>query len=146
MSNDVMVVSDLIRNGFGEDIKLNCAEKILHAANEVYNLGLDKEALKLAKGMGGGMGIESVCGALSASVMAMGKLFADVPALDQSKPENTRVKELSREFFSAFQNEMGDMNCKPLKDRYFTKELKCKHIITKAAEVLDGIVSRELSL
>ncbi|MFA5354803.1 MAG: C-GCAxxG-C-C family (seleno)protein, partial [Thermodesulfovibrionales bacterium] len=64
MMNDVMVVGDLIRNGFGDDLKLNCAEKILHGANEVYDLGLDREALKLARGMGGGMGIESVCGAL----------------------------------------------------------------------------------
>ncbi|MFA5354819.1 MAG: hypothetical protein WC291_11370, partial [Thermodesulfovibrionales bacterium] len=71
---------------------------------------------------------------------------ADVPALDSTKPDNTRVKELSREFFISFQNEMGEMNCKPLKDRYFTKELKCKNIILKAAECLDGIVQRETSL
>ncbi|NTU42949.1 MAG: C_GCAxxG_C_C family protein [Nitrospirales bacterium] len=137
------MVNDLIKDGFGDAIKLNCAEKILHAANEVYSLGLDKEALKLSRGLGGGMGIESVCGALSASVLVMGKLFADVPALDTTKPDNTRVKELAREFFAAFQTEMGDIHCKPLKDKYFTKELKCKTIIVKAAELLDGIVRKE---
>ncbi|NTU42466.1 MAG: C_GCAxxG_C_C family protein [Nitrospirales bacterium] len=140
------MVSVLIRNGYGEDIKLNCAEKILHGANEVYDLGIDREALKLARGLGGGMGIESVCGALSASVLVMGKLFAEAEAQDKTKPDNTRVKELAREFFSAFQGEMGEMNCKPLKERYFTKDLKCRGIIEKAAEILDAIVQRETTL
>lgn len=50
------MLSDLIKNGFGEEEDLNCAEKILYAANREYNLGLDKSALKLAAGFGGGMG------------------------------------------------------------------------------------------
>lgn len=41
---------------------LNCAETILNAANDVYKLGLDKNALKMASGFGGGMGIDKEAG------------------------------------------------------------------------------------
>ena len=54
---------DLIMNDFGKEEDYNCAEKILYGANKVYNLGLSKEALKLSAAFGGGMGIESTCGA-----------------------------------------------------------------------------------
>ena len=52
------MLAELIKNGFGEKEDLNCAEKILWGANNAYNLGLDREALKLASGFGGGMAIE----------------------------------------------------------------------------------------
>ena len=61
---DTHMLSELIKNGFGEQEGLNCAEKMLHGANVAYKLGLDKEALKLASA-GGGMGIEDKCGALT---------------------------------------------------------------------------------
>ena len=36
------MLSELIKNGFGEQEGLNCAEKMLHGANIAYKLGLDK--------------------------------------------------------------------------------------------------------
>lgn len=69
------MVADLIKKGYGEKENLNCAEKILYASNEAYNLGLDKKALKLSAGFGGGMAIESVCGALTGAIMVLGCLF-----------------------------------------------------------------------
>ena len=81
---------NLINDGFGEKEDLNCAEKILYGANEAYQLGLDKEALKLSAGFGGGMAIESICGALTASVMVLGRLF-----VKNNAHESTRIKELT---------------------------------------------------
>jgi hypothetical protein len=39
---------------------------------------------------------------------------------------------------------MGAIDCIPLKERHATGELKCRKVILKAAEVLDGMVKREL--
>jgi C_GCAxxG_C_C family probable redox protein len=66
----------LIEEGFFSDADLNCAETILHAANEVYGWNLSHDALLLAAGFGGGVGgQEFLCGALLGGVMALSKLF-----------------------------------------------------------------------
>lgn len=133
------MLTDLIKQGFGEKEGLNCAEKILQAANIAYDMGLDKEAMKLAAGFGGGMAIEDKCGALTASVMVLGKLFVKDRA-----HESTRIKDLAKELFAEYAKEMGSIDCKPLKESSWTEELKCRDIIVKAAEILDRIVKREL--
>lgn len=130
---------DLLKQGFGEEEDLNCAEKILAGANVAYGLGLDNEALKLAAGFGGGMAIEDKCGALTASIMVLGKLF-----IKERAHESTRMKELTLELLNAYQKEMGSIDCAPLKEKHRTEELKCRNIILKAGEILDTIVTREL--
>jgi C_GCAxxG_C_C family probable redox protein len=130
------MLTDLIKNGFGEKEDLNCAEKILHGANIAYNLGLDKEALKLVAGFGGGMAIEDKCGALTASIMVLGKLF-----IKDRAHESVKIKGLTRKLFEEYRREMGHIDCAPLKEMHRTEELKCKNIILKAAELLDRIVA-----
>jgi C_GCAxxG_C_C family probable redox protein len=135
------MLAELIKKGFGEQEDLNCAEKILQGANTVYNLGLDKEALKLVAGFGGGMAIEDKCGALTASIMVLGKLF-----VKNNAHESTKIKDLTVELFEEYKKEMGSIDCAPLKEKHRTEELKCKNVILKAAEILDRIVIRELGL
>jgi C_GCAxxG_C_C family probable redox protein len=132
------MLSDVIKQGYGEQEGLNCAEKILHGANQVYNLGLDKQSLKMAAGFGGGMAIGSVCGALTAAVMVLGTLF-----VNNNAHESTRIKKLTQEFFHNYRAKMGEINCGPLKARYRTPELQCRNVIATAAEILDSIIERE---
>ena len=134
------MLADLIKAGFGEDQDYNCAEKILYGANQVYKLNLPKQALKCAGGFGGGMAIEDKSGALTASIMGLGCLF-----IKDRAHESTRIKELTRELFARFEEEMGSINCAPLKEKYRTPELNCRLVILKGAEILDSIVKRELS-
>lgn len=47
------MLTDLIKNGFGQKEDLNCAETILYGANKAYDLGLSRDALKLAAAFGG---------------------------------------------------------------------------------------------
>jgi C_GCAxxG_C_C family probable redox protein len=132
------MLHELLENGFGNKEDFNCAEKILYGANESYNLGLDHHALKLAAGFGGGMGIEDACGALTASVMVLGHLF-----VKKNAHESTRIKDLTSEFLTRYKDEMGSIDCAPLKEQYRTEEIKCRDVILKAALILDDIVSRE---
>lgn len=132
------MLAELILQGFGEKEDLNCAEKVLYGANIAYNLGLDKEALKLVSGFGGGMAIEDKCGALTASIMVLGKMF-----VKNNAHENSRIKDLTKELLDEYKKEMGTIDCAPLKAKYKTEELKCRNIIYKAAQILDRIVERE---
>ena len=132
------MLKKLIEQGFYLQEDLNCAETILYGANQVYNLGLSGDCLRLSAAFGGGMGMENVCGVVTASLMVLGYLFVKDRA--HQSPE---IKELSREYFGRFSKELGDFNCKPLKDRYQTEDKKCYDVVLKGAEILDDIIIRE---
>ena len=129
---------DLLQKGFGNDTDLNCAEKMLYGANWADDLKLPPEALKLAAGFGGGMGVESTCGAITGGIMVLSHLY-----VKQRAHECGRIKELEGEFIETFKNEMGCIDCKCLKEKYRNDEIKCNLVIFKAAEILDRIVARE---
>lgn len=132
------MLSELIEKEYGIDQDLNCAERILYGANQAYGLGLDHQALKMAAGFGGGMGIENVCGTLTASVMVLSSLF-----IKERAHESKKIKELTKELFTRFEKEMGSILCEPLKKEYRTEEKKCQYIIFKAAQILDEIIKTE---
>lgn len=131
------MLRDLLEKGFGVKEDLNCAERILYGANEVYKLGLDREDLKVAAGFGGGMAIESVCGALTASIMVLSRMYVRDRA-----HESEHIKDLVKELFDLYTEEMGSIICAPLKENYRTEETGCHVVIAKAAEILDGIIER----
>ncbi len=134
------MLKDLLAEGFGEKEDLNCSEKILRGANIEYDLGLDDAALKMAAGFGGGMAIEDKCGALTAAIMVLGRLF-----VKENAHGSPKLKELTKELFGKYEAEMGSIDCAPLKKAHRTEEVKCKYVILKAAEILDEIVSREMA-
>ena len=128
-------LSELVENGYGEEHDLNCAETILWGANAVYDLGLDRNALRLAAGFGGGMGIEAVCGALTGGVMVIGRMFTR----DRGH-ESPRVKELCARFLEAYRARMGSIDCAALKARYRSEELKCRAVVLQAARILEELI------
>jgi C_GCAxxG_C_C family probable redox protein len=132
------MLRNLIEQGYGEAEDFNCAEKILYGANEVYQLGLPPEALRIASGFGGGMAIGSICGGLTAAIMVLGILLVKDRA-----HESDKIKILTQELFATYQKEMGSIDCIPLKTHHRTEDVKCRHVIAKAAGVLDTIIKRE---
>lgn len=132
------MLTDLMLAGFGEKEDYNCAERIVYGANQAYGLHFDQQSLKMSAGFGGGMAIGSVCGALTAAVMVLGTLF-----VQERAHESTRIKQLTQELFASFRQDLGDIDCDPLKARYRTETEKCKTMLVKVAEILDQIVERE---
>lgn len=129
------MLKNLLLKGYGKEQNYNCAEKILYGANEIYNLGLGKETMKLAAGFGGGMGIGSTCGALAASVMVLSKLFVKDAA------HESEIKEITSRFLNRYKDEMKSIDCAPLKESYRDEVKGCDEVIIKAAEILDEIVA-----
>ncbi|MDR0469575.1 MAG: C-GCAxxG-C-C family protein [Peptococcaceae bacterium] len=128
---------EIIADGFGNDRGFNCAEKILYGANEAYGLGLDEDVMKLAGGFGGGLGVESACGALCGGVMVLSRLLIKTTA-----HQTQNLKRCEEEFLNGYKEEMGSILCEELKFSYRTKENGCQRVIEKAAEYLDQVVSR----
>ncbi len=111
-------------------VHVNCCEKIVFGSNSVYKLGLDKNALKMAKGFGGGMNVESSCGVVTGGVMVLSNMFFD--------SENYRT--IIKEFIETFTKDFGTIDCDILKELYRTEEEGCNNIIIKGAKVLDDII------
>ena len=132
------MLKELIEQGYYPKEDLSCSETILYGANKVYKLGLSKDCLRLSAAFGGGMGVENVCGVVTASLMVLGYMF-----VKEHAHQSLEIKDLSKELFERYSKELGDFNCNPLKDKYRTEEKKCYDIILKGAEILDDIVARE---
>ncbi len=118
---------------------LNCAEKILYGANAAYGLGLDKSALRVSAGFGGGMGVEDACGIVTGGVMVLSLLF-----VKDRGHEGPRIKALTGEWFAKMNEVFSSTNCAALKEKYRTPEKGCSDLILAGAKLLDEIVLREL--
>ncbi|MBN2163783.1 MAG: C-GCAxxG-C-C family protein [Pontiellaceae bacterium] len=128
----------LIEDGFFAGKDLNCAETILHAANEVHGMNLSKEALLLSSGFGGGVGgQELLCGALAGGVMALGKLF-----VQERAHESDLIKTIIQDYFALYKKEMGHVDCAPLKAAYRSETEGCRQVILASARCIDQIVEK----
>lgn len=135
------MLMDKINKYYTKEYDLNCAEVIIYAASDEYNMNLKSETLKTMSSFGGGMGIESVCGAITGSLSVLGILFTKERA-----HEGERVKNLCKEFFQKFEGKLSTNNCTQLKAKYKREDIGCRIMIETAAEILDEIVTRELQI
>jgi C_GCAxxG_C_C family probable redox protein len=130
-----MKIAEIIRNDLSKREDLNCAESVLRAANDDLGLGLDRKALRLASGFGGGMGVGHACGALTGAVMVLGVLY-----VKERAHESTRIKDVEQKLIAAFEKEYGTIMCRPIKDAHSDPEYKCKSVILKSAELLEDLL------
>jgi C_GCAxxG_C_C family probable redox protein len=141
MFGGIFMLLEKARKYYAKEYDLNCAETLIYAANEEYELKLDKKSLKMMSAFGGGMAIESVCGVITGAISVLGILFTEERA-----HESTRVKELTKEFFEKFEGKLGTKECFELKNKFRNDDIRCSLMIDTAAEVLDEIVHRELEM
>ncbi len=132
------MLKETAKKYYSSKYNLNCAEAVLYAANEAYELNLEKNALKTMAAFGGGMGIEEACGAMTGGLAALGVIFVNDKA-----HEGDKIKILAKEFIEKFIQRLGTDNCKALKDLHRNDISKCETIVLTSAEVLDEIIKRE---
>lgn len=115
---------DKVKKFYDAKYDLNCAETMIYAANEEYNLNLDKNTFKTMAAFGGGMAIESVCGVITGAISVLGIIFT----IDRGH-ESTRVKELTAEFINRFNEKCEAINCDKLKLLHRNDEVRCTYMI-----------------
>lgn len=128
-----------VRKFYDGEYDLNCAETILYAANEEYELNLTKETFKTMAAFGGGMAIEDTCGVATGAICVLGIMFTKERA-----HESEYVKGLTREFMYKFKNKCSTLNCAALKQLYRNDEIRCIKLVEVGAEILDKIITREI--
>ena len=115
----------------------NCAEAMLLAGSEYYELGLSPETFKVMAGFGGGVNVEDLCGVISGSTALLGILFVEKRAY-----ESEEIKEITKSFVEGFKAEMKTINCKELKDLYREEEGKCSSVVEAGGQVLEEIIKK----
>ncbi|MGA2796925.1 MAG: C-GCAxxG-C-C family protein [Thermoguttaceae bacterium] len=130
----------------------NCAQSVFYCFCD--ELGFDKNtALKLATGLGGGMGRkEEVCGAVTGGIIALGIKYGRGEKDDRSATELTYQK--TRELMDRFAAKHGTFVCRRLlggceltteegQKQYKEKDLfnkVCKPCVESAVEILEEIL------
>jgi C_GCAxxG_C_C family probable redox protein len=120
-----------------EDYDLNCAECIMYAANEEYNLNLSQQTLKVMAGFGGGMATGDVCGVVTGAIGVIGIMFTEV-----SGHKSPIVRQMTREFIKRFNEKLGYIRCVDLKKEYIN-EKRCTLMIESGTEILEDIILKE---
>ena len=130
----------------------NCAQAVLYAYGP--ELGLDSErALKLATGLGAGMGRRGeVCGAVTGGILVLGLKYGRGGQQDRSATEQTYQK--TQELMAGFEQRHGSCNCRLLLEgcdlrtaegqQYFKERdllhKTCKGCVQTVAEILAGLI------
>lgn len=126
---------ETIMKYYDKKYDLNCAECIVKAVNEVYDLNIPKETLMTMSAFGGGMTIGSVCGAATGAVAALGIMFTN-----ERGHKSPHVREMTSNFLIKFNNKMDALDCITLKSNYYEAETRCSKIMRASAEVLEEII------
>ena len=65
----------------------NCAESIVHAGNEAYQLGLSEHDMRMAAAFGAGLQVGDVCGVLAGAGCVLSCLYVETRAPFQNRPK-----------------------------------------------------------
>lgn len=128
---------DRVVKYYDKKYDLNCAECMLIAVSEEYNLNISKESLKLMGGFGGGLGVGNICGALTGGSAAIGLMF-----IKERGHKDLHVKAMCGEFIEKFKEEMSTIDCIPLKEKYFNDDSRCLKMMICAATALEEIINK----
>ena len=118
------------------DQNLNCAETLLHAANDYYGLGLDERSMRLVAGYGAGMQTGNVCGTVLSAIGILSEKYVETKA-----HESQDIKPVTQKFLRRFRESLnGSLLCKDLKAAYFEPEKRCIYTVLTACDVLEQVI------
>ncbi len=115
----------------------NCAEGIVRAGNEYYNLGLDDHAMLMVAGFGGGVQTGNLCGAVLGAVCLLSYRYVETKS-----HESEDIKPVVNLFFERLKEELGEsLNCADVKPKFNTEENRCTKTVSMACDVLEKVIA-----
>jgi len=134
MENRILKANEYHKSG------MNCAQSVVCAYCDIF--GVDKkDAYMMAEGFGAGMGIQSVCGALTGLFMLIGlKNSAGTPEV----PTKAATYKLTKEAANKFAQMNGSIICAELKGITTGKVLRtCDGCIEDACKLAEEFLALE---
>lgn len=118
------------------DGNYNCAETILRAGNDYYQLGLHDRDMKLVAAYGAGIQTGSTCGALLSAAAILSMKY-----VEQRAHESADIKPVTTMMMERFSQKLGDVMCSEVKARHFQPGVRCLHTVETACDVLEEVMA-----
>ncbi|SCY72897.1 C_GCAxxG_C_C family probable redox protein [Lachnospiraceae bacterium XBB2008] len=127
------------------DQNYNCAETMIRAGNEYYGLELHDRDMIAFGGFGAGIQTGNTCGAILSAVSILSMRYVEKKA-----HESTDIRPVTTALIRKFNERYGSVLCKDIKPQSFQPDIRCKHTIEAACDILEQVIeeydSRERSM
>jgi len=117
------------------DENYNCAESLIRAGNEYYNLEISDNDMKLVGGFGGGLQCGNTCGALLSATSILSMKF-----IEDKAHESEDLQEVVSEYVDRFKEAYGSTLCSEIKPFFFCSECRCQETVETACDLLEAVV------
>jgi C_GCAxxG_C_C family probable redox protein len=118
------------------DQNYNCAETIIRAANEYYDLKLHDRDMIMLGGYGGGIQTGNTCGAILAAVSVLSMKY-----IEQKAHESRDIRPVTTALIREFNKKYGSILCKDIKPQSFDPQYGCKKTIEAACDILEEVIA-----
>ena len=102
----------------------NCAETIIRAANEYYELGLHDRDMIMVGAYGAGIQCGNTCGAVLSAAAVLSMKYVEAKA-----HESEDIRPVVMKLMRKFQAKYGSTLCKEIKPQSFKPEYRCRMTI-----------------
>ena len=113
----------------------NCAETIIRAGNEYYDLGLHDRDMIAFGGFGGGIQTGNTCGAILSAVSVLSMKY-----IEKNAHESRDIKPVTTALLKEFDNRFGSILCKDIKPQSFKPDVRCMTTIETACDILEQVI------
>ncbi len=110
----------------------NCAETLLAACNDTFDLNVPASSLTLVSGFGGGMFTGNTCGALCGCTAALATMLVETKA-----HETPDLPKAQRLLVSHFRQELGEVHCAKIKPNFHSSTERCLNTCLMAAKAMN---------
>ncbi len=110
----------------------NCAETLLAACNDTFDLNIPNSSLPLLSGFGGGMFTGDTCGALCGCTAALGMMLVKTKA-----HETLELPKAQRLLVQNFRQALGEVHCAQIKPNFHSPTSRCLNTCLLAAKAMN---------
>lgn len=116
----------------------NCAEAIIHGANDCYGLNISEDDMKMFGAYGSGIYAGLVCGALVSGAAVLSKMVV----VNKAREEGDTVRPVINGFVRTFNEILQGNSCRELRPKYFNPKESCLQTVLLASEALEICVNK----
>ncbi len=114
----------------------NCAESMIRAINDYYDLKLPEQVFNAVSGFGGGAHHDELCGGIVGIIDGLSLLYAH-NGRGHDSPE---LRQITAEFFQRFDAVFSTTRCNQLKKENAIPIRKCEPVLTVCADILEDLI------
>ena len=113
----------------------NCAETLIRAANDYYDLKLHDRDMIMLGAYGAGIQTGNTCGAILAAASVLSMKY-----IEQKAHESRDIKPVTTDLIREFNKKYGSVLCKDIKAQSFKPEYRCKMTVEAACDILEQVI------